>query len=203
MLNKYGFNVSRETNKKIIEYIKILKKWNNSINLISKSSEENIWERHVIDSAQIWPLLGETKFNKWVDLGSGAGFPGIVLSIIAKETSPLSKFILIEKDKRKSEFLNIISKKLDLNFVVYSDRIENLNSLNADIISARALSSLKNLLFYSKKHRTKEGISFFLKGQNILQEIKDIKESEDFSYTLHPSITSSTSYIIAIGRQNE
>ena len=86
MLDKYGFNVSRETNKKIIEYIEILKKWNKSINLISKNSEENIWERHVLDSAQIWPLLGREKFNKWVDLGSGAGFPGVILSILAKDS---------------------------------------------------------------------------------------------------------------------
>ncbi len=203
MLDKYGFNVSRETNKKIIEYIEILKKWNKSINLISKNSEENIWERHVLDSAQIWPLLGREKFNKWVDLGSGAGFPGVILSILAKDSFPLAKFILIEKDKRKSEFLKIISKKLELNFVVYSDRIESLNGLKADVISARALSSLKNLLFYSKKHRIKDGISFFLKGQKILQEIKDTKEYEDFSFTLHPSITSSSSYIISIGRHNE
>ncbi len=203
MLDKYGFNVSRETNKKIIEYIKILEKWNNSINLISKNSQVNIWERHVLDSAQIWPLLGETRFKKWVDLGSGAGFPGIVLSILAKDTFPFSKFILIEKDKKKSEFLNIISKKLDLNFVVYSDRIENLNCLKADVISARALSSLRNLLFYSKKHRIKKGVSFFLKGENIFQEIKDVKKSEDFSYTLHPSVTNPKSYIIAIGRHNE
>ena len=203
MLNKNGLNVSRETSKKIFEYVSILKKWNKSINLISKKSEHNIWERHVLDSAQIWNLLGETKFKTWVDFGSGSGFPGIIISILSKKTSPNSKFILIEKDKRKCEFLKEISRKLELNLIIYPERIEKIKYLNADIVSARALSSLDNLLYFSKKHRVKSGLSFFLKGQTVINELKSLKKNKNFSYMLHPSITSSSSYIVCIGNHYE
>jgi len=203
MFNKIGLNVSRETNKKITEYISILQKWNRKINLISKSSEKDIWTRHVLDSAQIWNLIGETDFKIWADLGSGSGFPGIIISILSKKTNPNAQFILIEKDKRKCEFLKEISRKLELNLIIYPERIETIKELNADIVSARALSTLDKLLFFSKKHRSKDGLSFFFKGQNVLKELKCVKRNKKFSYILHPSITSSSSYIVCIGKQYE
>ena len=143
-------NVSRETTELLNKFVVLLKKWNRSINLVSQSSISNIWERHILDSAQLGSFL---RFDKqtWVDFGSGAGFPGIVIAVIAKTNFPRVRVILIESDQRKAVFLREVSRELNLNVLTLSERIEDCPRLNADIISARALAPLKKLLVYILK----------------------------------------------------
>ena len=98
-------NVSRETIDSFGDYVKILDKWNKKINLVSKNSMNDVWERHISDSAQLWGFISNN-VKKWVDLGSGAGFPGLIIAALAKEKLPDLKVTLIEADHRKCVFLN-------------------------------------------------------------------------------------------------
>lgn len=104
------FDVSRETRDRLTVYVDLLKKWNSRINLVAKSTEDQIWERHIGDSLQIWPIAGSriptsTDGINWVDFGSGGGLPGAVLAILSLEVAPFLQFHLIESDQRKAAFL--------------------------------------------------------------------------------------------------
>ena len=98
-----GFAVSRETFLKLREYEKLLTKWNSKINLVSKSTLRDFWNRHILDSVQVFCSIGE-KTGKWVDFGSGGGFPGLVLAILSDEFEVSNSICLIEADVRKSVF---------------------------------------------------------------------------------------------------
>ena len=99
-----GVNVSRETIARLEALSALTEKWTPKINLIARSTVSNIWERHVIDSVQLYKFAPQT-YRRWVDLGSGGGFPGIVMAIIGKTAQPNAEFVLIESDQRKAAFL--------------------------------------------------------------------------------------------------
>ena len=138
-------NVSRETIEKLKTFQNMVLEWNKKINLISKASEQNIWERHIIDSLQLYPLI-EEKDKVLYDFGSGAGFPAIVLAILSEQFYPNLNITLIESIGKKVLFLENVKKSLNLNITILKDRIENLNLLKPDIITSRALASLDKLL---------------------------------------------------------
>ena len=197
MSNIADIDVSRETIERLELLEKHVCKWTKSINLVSKTTIPKIWYRHIIDSAQIWPLAPE-KWKNWVDLGSGGGFPALVIAILAKEFSPESQIHFIESDKRKCIFLRTVIRELGLNGIVYSMRIEKTPPINADVISARALASLKKLLEFSEIHHKKNSICLFQKGKTINDEILEAKEKWVFDYKLYPSITDPSSKLIEI-----
>jgi 16S rRNA (guanine527-N7)-methyltransferase len=135
--------VSRETFLKLEEYVVLLKKWNKSINLVSANDVDNIWEKHILICAELIKYISDLDI-KVIDLGSGSGLPGIVLSIMG-----VKQIVLIEANTKKASFLLQASKISD-NFVeVINDRIEN-QQLNCDIIVARALASMEKLLDFTK-----------------------------------------------------
>ena len=103
-------SVSRETIDDLDVLVHHLKKWNKTINLVGKSTVEDVWPRHILDSAQVWQLRPKS-LGKWVDLGSGGGFPGLVLAILAKTEAPDVVFHLIESDARKCAFLRNVSRE--------------------------------------------------------------------------------------------
>ncbi|MFC6758343.1 16S rRNA (guanine(527)-N(7))-methyltransferase RsmG [Sulfitobacter porphyrae] len=115
-----GLNVSRETTVLLTQFSELVERWTVRINLISKASVDGIWERHVADSAQLFELAPE--FEHWVDLGSGGGFPGIVIAIIAKEARPEARITLVESDLRKATFLRTAIRELGLNAKVIAER---------------------------------------------------------------------------------
>ena len=184
-----GLNVSRETFLRLKEYEKLLFKWNAKINLVSKSTLDNFWNRHVLDSAQFLSSVGE-KAGKWVDLGSGGGLPGLVVAILSDEIEPVNKLFLVEADVRKAVFLKTVCRELGLKVEVYNNRIEELPLMSANIVSARALAPLKTLCLYAKNHLAKDGVAVFAKGENWKAELVEAQKKWIFSYeavksTLH------------------
>ena len=184
-----GLNVSRETFLRLKEYEKLLFKWNAKINLVSRSTLDNFWNRHVLDSAQFLSSVGE-KAGKWVDLGSGGGLPGLVVAILSDEIEPVNKLFLVEADARKAVFLKTVCRELGLKVEVYNNRIEELPPMSANIVSARALSPLNTLCLYAKNHLEKDGVAVFAKGENWKSELVEAQKKWIFSYeavksTLH------------------
>ena len=184
-----GLNVSRETFLRLKEYEKLLFKWNAKINLVSRSTLDNFWNRHVLDSAQFLSSVGE-KAGKWVDLGSGGGLPGLVVAILSDEIEPVNELFLVEADVRKAVFLKTVCRELGLKVEVYNNRIEELPPMSANIVSARALAPLKTLCLYAKNHLEKGGVAVFAKGENWKAELVEAQKKWIFSYeavksTLH------------------
>jgi len=190
-------NVSRETFPDLEKFREIIIEKNKDINLISKKSENNSKERHIIDSAQIIDFI-DLNSSICTDIGSGSGLPGIVLAIIMKYKKLDMKFKLYEKSFHKSNFLKEVSRKLDLNVEVLQKDIFKEKNLETDIIVARAFKPLPvviNLIHNNFKY-FKELILFLGKnGKEILQKI--LIEWE-FEYEEKKSITSEDSTIIKI-----
>lgn len=165
-------NVSRETSERLAQYVDLLKKWNPKINLISRSSIEDVWERHIADSVQVFqsaPVEG-----KWVDLGSGGGLPGIVVAICRQDIQP-NTCVMIESDQRKAAFLRTCIRELDLDASVICDRVERVEPQRAQVLSARALADLSVLLGYAERHMASDGTAVFPKGQTWQQELEKSK----------------------------
>lgn len=137
-------DVSRETSEKLSHFVALVEKWNKAVNLIGRSTVDSIWTRHVLDSAQLRTHLASQP-RLWLDLGSGSGFPGIVVAIMAAYESPESRFVLVESDQRKATFLRTACRELKLSASVLAARIESLPPQKADVISARALAALPDL----------------------------------------------------------
>lgn len=189
-------NVSRETTERLITFYDLLIKWNPKINLVSKSSIENLWERHIWDSAQIVELAEDEP--NWVDIGSGGGLPGLIISIYAKQDLPSRRVTLVESDQRKSAFLRTVIRELELNAEVVVKRIEAIDPLHADILSARALADLDALLEFAERHLSTTGTAFFMKGEKWEKEVAAAHESWSFDLKAHTSKTSAKAAILEI-----
>ncbi|MGB7244573.1 MAG: 16S rRNA (guanine(527)-N(7))-methyltransferase RsmG [Sulfitobacter sp.] len=189
-------NVSRETSERLSAFVDLLTKWNSKINLVSKSSMEQVWIRHVWDSVQIYGLA--PKGGLWTDLGSGGGFPGIVVAILALQASPDQRFVLVESDQRKATFLRVAIRELGLNATVDASRIESLPPANSDILSARALADLSTLLAFSDRHLSLGGIAIFPKGENWTKEVAAARAEWSFDLETHTSVTDPSAAILLV-----
>ena len=192
-----SLNVSRETLKSFYEYEALLSKWNEKINLVSKNTLVDIWERHFLDSGQIIKHV-EASGKRWVDVGSGAGFPGLVVALLLRDRKIDCNLVLVEKNPKKGFFLNEVIRKLNLNVEVVNDNIYTLEPLNADILTARAFSELNNLIEISFRHRKKEGLCLFLKGENYRFELDKTLNYWFFDYDVVDSLSSSSGKIIRV-----
>ncbi|ABG30146.1 ribosomal RNA small subunit methyltransferase G [Roseobacter denitrificans] len=188
--------VSRETMHALQMYHDLLLKWNARINLISKSSIEDVWSRHIWDSAQVVDCVAKAK--TWVDLGSGGGMPGIVVAIFAKNIDPDRRVILVESDQRKAAFLRTVIRELSLNARVIVERIEDVAPLRADVVSARALADLSVLLSFAQRHLSAQGTALFMKGQSWEKEVSSAQETWSFDLKAHRSKTSPAAAILEI-----
>jgi 16S rRNA (guanine527-N7)-methyltransferase len=192
-----SLNVSRETLNGFYEYETLLSKWNEKINLVSKNTLVDIWERHFLDSGQIIKHV-EASGKRWVDVGSGAGFPGLVVALLLRDRKIDCDLVLVEKNPKKGFFLNEVIRKLNLSVEVVNDNIDNLEPLNADILTARAFSELNNLIEIAFRHRKKEGICLFLKGENYRIELDKTLNYWFFDYDIIDSLSSSSGKIIRV-----
>ena len=190
-------NVSRETLVRLEEYAALLAKWNPVINLVSKSTLPDVWQRHMRDSAQLWPLCPNGA-RLWVDMGSGGGFPGIVIAILAAEFAPDMRVVLIESDQRKATFLRTVAQALGLALRVESQRAEDVPPLGADVVSARALTALSGLLPLAQRHLAANGVAIFPKGQSAEQELTDALELWRFAVRRTPSETDHQAVVLQI-----
>tara|TARA_R110000796_G_scaffold27713_4_gene76285 strand:- start:10525 stop:11133 length:609 start_codon:yes stop_codon:yes gene_type:complete len=186
-------NVSRETSDKLTLFANIVEKWTPKINLISKASVPYIWQRHIEDSIQIYSLVPPV--SSWVDLGSGGGFPAIVVALLAQQDGRNSKFTLVESDQRKCVFLRTAIRELGLKVEVLNDRIENIPPLEANVVSARALAELPLLIGLASRHMKSDGIAIFPKGKNW--KVEDAKARKSWAYS-NESIPSKTDPSAAI-----
>ncbi len=174
MMAEGALDVSRETLGKLEAFAELVQKWTAKINLVSKASVEQVWERHILDSAQIYDLAPAK--GHWVDLGSGGGFPGIVVAILSQGAATDHKFTLVESDQRKAVFLRTAIRELNLDATVLSERIESIAPLEADVLSARALADLSDLFSFASLHLASDGLALFPKGEKWQKEIVSARE---------------------------
>lgn len=160
------FNVSRETMDKLKIYIRLLEKWNKRINLVGRSTLSDPWKHHIIDSAQL-KLLAPNK-SPWIDLGSGAGFPGLVCAILGA-----ADVHLVESDRRKCSFLREAARVTDTDVTIHNCRVEELDVTTAAIISARALANLNKLLSMTVLFANERTIFLFPKGLHVDEELTE------------------------------
>ncbi len=193
----FPVHVSRETMALLELYAAELKKWSGSINLVSAKAADSIWSRHVLDSAQLAVHFSPND-RVWADFGSGGGLPGLVLAIIARHAFPDLQFILVEKDKRKAEFLMHIGRLTETHISVITKSIENLEPLGADVITARALAPLNDLLHLANRHLKPSGTCLFMKGRNVESELTLAMECWHMDIDSHPSLTDKSSRILEI-----
>jgi 16S rRNA (guanine527-N7)-methyltransferase len=191
------FNVSRETYDALKAYQRLLEKWTTRINLISKSTREDVWARHICDSAQVMALASKHTAH-WVDIGSGGGLPGLVVAILAKELNPKLRVTLIESDQRKAVFLRTVARELQLNATVQAKRIEAVGPLKADVISARALADLNDLLRLTHPFMTQNTQCLFMKGKNWSKEVKEAEKSWQFQAERFISKTNHEAVILSV-----
>ena len=194
------YQVSRETIKSLTKYEEMLIKSNKSLNLIGGSTIENIWNRHFLDSLQVIDFIDKNQ-KTLVDIGSGAGFPGLVLSIIAKERKIPLKIKLIEKSKRKINFLKEIITKLKLNAEVINEDVEDEKFKFLDeAFVARAFKPLPKILklIHNKAENFKKIIIFL--GKNGQSELLQASKNWDIKYKQRMSVTSNDSFIIEINK---
>ena len=187
-------NVSRETIQKLEQFIVLVRKWTKSINLIAPSTSDNIWNRHILDSAQILKLAPKG-WKNWIDIGSGGGFPGLVIAIMDENQRPMT---LIESDQRKCLFLNTVRRELDLNVTICHERIETAEVKPSDILSARALAPLTELLTFSQTLLSPSGTALFPKGASYKEELDRASMDWHFDVMTHPSLTSPDSRILEL-----
>lgn len=189
-------DVSRETTEKLKSLEELLIKWNPAINLVSKSTIGAIWNRHIVDSAQIYALAPH--HGHWVDLGSGGGFPGLVIACMSSAGGDSLRITLVESDQRKATFLRMASSLLELNATVISERIERVPPLCANILSARALAALPILLGFADRHLASNGLCLFPKGASWRQEVEAARKDWHFEVENHTSITDDDGAILAV-----
>lgn len=199
-LSLSDFSVSRETEDKLRAYHVMLVKWQKTINLISPKTVSESWERHFIDSGQILPFIG-SDVKTIYDLGSGAGFPGLVLAICF----PDKKVTLIESDGKKCAFLGAVSRETGASPAIQNMRIEMATSTlpPPDMVSARALASLLELLQYIRPWIEKKPDlqAIFPKGAAFAEEIEAARSAGwDFDCVETPSVTDPNARILRLSR---
>lgn len=192
-----GAILSPAVEQELRQYAQMILKWNQHINLISRASEAEIWNRHILDSVQIWPLSPKNA-KLWADIGSGGGLPGIVVAILAKALRPDMKVVLIESDRRKAAFLVQASNALSLRCDVRTARIESVTDVRADVVSARALGSLSVLLELGKGISGEDAVFIFPKGERAEEEIAVARQDWQFKLAQTPSVTNPAASLLRI-----
>jgi 16S rRNA (guanine527-N7)-methyltransferase len=165
--------VSRETMERLETYAKLLEQWQPKVNLIGASTFADLWNRHMLDSAQIYDYLPP---GQVLDAGSGAGFPGLVLAIMAKEDDERGPFHLVESDGRKCAFLTEVVKETEAKAIVHNERVEAMRPFPVAAITARALAPLDRLLPLVENFMVPGTHAFFLKGRGVNDELTEARK---------------------------
>ena len=190
------FNVSRETIEKLNKYKDFLLSSNKSLNLIGKTTENQIFTRHFADSAQIYDLIEDK--SEIVDLGSGAGFPGVILKILMDDNKIAGNITLIDKSPKKCKFLQDLSDKLGLTLKIVNLKIENFKFNKISTIVSRAFKKTVDTIDILFKNNDKIRSIILMKGKTYQQEIEEAKKKYTFDVEKFRSITSDESYILKI-----
>lgn len=173
--------VSRETLERLTAYAELLVKWQTRINLVGPDTLPDVWNRHLFDSAQVFPVLPQT-IHRLVDMGCGAGFPGLVLAVMGAPDVHL-----IESDSRKCAFLREVARVTNTPVTIHNKRIEAVEPLGADVVTARALAPLDKLLGWAERHLLPGGHALFLKGRGVEDELTGVGKEWNISFDRIPS----------------
>jgi 16S rRNA (guanine527-N7)-methyltransferase len=195
--------VSRETYEKFEIYYENLSKWQKAINLISNSTIDNIWVRHFLDSGQLYNFTKDISGNI-LDLGSGAGFPGLILAMMGNKN-----ISVIESDQKKCTFMREIAMLTSTNVKIYNSRIEDLSFFKPTLITSRALAPLNKLIKYVENFMEKSPSKIeelpkllFLKGKSYKNELLELSKTRYINYKIYKSITDECGKIIYINKTN-
>jgi len=189
---------SRETSYKLKEYERILIEYNKKINLISKSTERDIYNRHFIDCAQVIDFLNNN--HNLLDLGTGAGFPGVVLKIVSKDFRKKLNIVLIEKSRKKCIFLNFLKKQLDIDINIVNERFEDFKIIKKHSIITRAFKNIKETIDLTYKKLINIENLIMLKGKKYINEIVEAEKKYMFQVKKYQSLTSRDSCILEISK---
>ncbi|MES0023674.1 MULTISPECIES: 16S rRNA (guanine(527)-N(7))-methyltransferase RsmG [unclassified Mesorhizobium] len=189
--------VSRETFDRLVTFEQLFLKWNRSINLAAPSTLDDVWRRHILDSAQLARIAPQAK--RWADLGSGGGFPGLVLAFLLVERDGAS-IDLVESNRKKASFLQAVIGQFGLPARVVARRIDDSYALVSapEIITARALAALPALLDLSAPWLTKGSRALFHKGRDYRSEVEESTHRWAFDLVEHPSITDAHGVILEV-----
>lgn len=165
--------VSRETAEALDTYVALLRRWQTVKNLVGPATLDQVWARHILDSAQLVPLRSTAKI--WMDLGSGAGFPALVIATLLRDQKGVAVH-LVESNGRKCAFLREVIRTLKLPAQVHADRIESVLASpppGIEVLTARALASLSDLFRYGERLLTTGTVGLFPKGQDLADELTE------------------------------
>jgi len=185
-------NVSRETIDKFQAYLTLLEKWQRRINLVANSTLADAWQRHILDSGQLVAYY-PPQTRHILDVGSGAGFPGLVLAIMGGVTVDL-----VESDQRKAVFLSTVIRELGLPAKVHNQRIENMPNLHPDVITARALAPVPKLLNLIEPQLSFSCVCLFLKGASVEDELTNLQSYSTMVATTYPSLSGATGVVLEL-----
>lgn len=185
-------NVSRETLDRFSIYNILLQKWTKAINLVSKNSLDDCWRRHFLDSGQLSRYLPGAA-ESLLDIGSGAGFPGLVLAIMGAPN-----VVLVESDQRKCQFLREVSRETSTPVTVVNERIENIPPKIFDVVTSRACAPLDVLLKYAEPYQGSSSVCLFLKGHSVQDELTTAEKRWNMRYSLLNSASDSASRIVRL-----
>jgi len=196
-LQKAAGPVSRETFERLQAFEQLFLKWNRSINLAAPSTLDDVWRRHILDSAQLARIAPAAM--RWVDLGSGGGFPGLVLGFLLVER-PGASIDLVESNRKKASFLQSVIGQFNLPARVVAKRIDDSYAVVSapEIVTARALAALPDLLDLSAPWLAKGGRALFHKGRDYRAEVEESTHRWTFDLVEHPSMTDAHGVILEI-----
>jgi 16S rRNA (guanine527-N7)-methyltransferase len=184
--------VSRETLEKLTAYVELLGQWNRRINLVSANTMGDVWRRHILDCAQLTKYLPR-QTRVVIDLGAGAGLPGLVLAAMG-----IPEMHLVESDLRKSAFLREAARVMDVPVALHPERIEKTVAFPADAVVARACAPLNQLIDYSEKFLSPKSVCLFLKGESAGKELEAARESWDLTAETIPSLSDPSGTILKL-----
>ena len=187
-------NVSRETLAHLKAYIGLLEDWNSRHNLVSPGSLADVWGRHVWDSAQLVRFVPEGA-RMVADLGSGAGFPGLVLAELLRDRVHMTLF---DATAKKCHFLEAVRDRLGLEVTIRNERMEEASFEPFDVVTARACAPLDKLLGYAQHFAAPATVCLFLKGQNVVAELTEARKHWKMSLQQHPSLTDPSGVVLEI-----
>ncbi len=201
------FDVSRETCARLEFYANLLKRWQEAINLVAPNTLDQVWHRHFTDSAQLFAYI-PADARHLIDVGSGAGFPGLVLAILSSENRSSGgphaglNVTLVESDTRKAAFLRDVARQAGIAVDIMSTRIESItksaNLVPADVITARALAPLTKLFALVEPLFQPQTVALFLKGKSVSDEVEAARKVWDFDLELVASLTDAEARIAVI-----
>ena len=183
--------------EKLDAFVNMIRVWNVGVNLVAKSTLEDVWSRHILDAAQLFGFRPPGNL-RWLDVGSGAGLPGMVLAIMSEADACDHEFILVEANTRRAEFLKMVVRELGMNVSIVSLRVEQCAPVEADIVTARAVADIDKLVKLFLPHLTSGGCAILPKGRSYRREIQLASRHWKFSWQAFPSLTSTDGMIVVL-----